>query len=71
MGPVSLVIGHQQKVGFTPTTSMVVLEEKLITVLRIGQPLCCGLGQEPFSSRAVALLNSIDDYVKGYYTWTT
>jgi hypothetical protein len=35
--------------GFTPTTSMVVLGEKLGMDLRIGQLACCELGQEPFS----------------------
>jgi hypothetical protein len=71
MGLIGLVAGHQQKVGFAPTTSMVVLGEKLGTDLRIGQPSCYGLGQEPFFSGAVALLNSVDDYVKGFYALTT
>jgi hypothetical protein len=70
MGPVSLVAGHQQKVGFAPTASMVVLGEKLGTDPRIGQPSCCGLGREPIFLGAVALLNSIDDYVKGCYALT-
>jgi hypothetical protein len=55
---------------FTPTASMVGLGEKLGTDPRIGQPSCCGLGQEPFFSRAVALSIVIDDFVKGCYTWT-
>jgi hypothetical protein len=71
MGPVSLIAGHQQKVGFTPTASMVVLGEKLGMNPRIDQPSCCGLGQEPFFSGAVALLNSVDDYAKGCYELTT
>jgi hypothetical protein len=29
------------------------------------------LYREPFFSGAVALLNSVDDYVKGWYMWTT
>jgi hypothetical protein len=57
-------------IGFAPTTSMVVLGEKLGTDLRIDQSACCGLCQEPFFSGAVALLNSIDDYVKGCYALT-
>jgi hypothetical protein len=50
---------------------MAVLEEKLCTDSRIGQLMCCGLCQESFFSRAVVLLNSIDDYVKGRYALTT
>jgi hypothetical protein len=61
MGPVSLVAGCQRKVGFAPTASMVVLGEKLNTDLRIGQPLCCELGREPFFLGAVTLLNSVND----------
>jgi hypothetical protein len=71
MGPVSLIAGRQQNVGFTPTASMVVLGEKLGMNPRIDQLSCCGLGQEPFFSGAVALLNSVDDYVKGCYELTT
>jgi hypothetical protein len=33
----------------------------------MSQPVCCGLGQEPFFSGAVSLLNSVDDYVKGWH----
>jgi hypothetical protein len=48
MGPTILVAGRQQKVGFAPTASMVGLGEKLGTDPWIGQPSCCGFGQEPF-----------------------
>jgi hypothetical protein len=51
--------------GFTPTTSMVVLGEKLGMDLWIGQLACCGLGQEPFFSGAVALFIAVDDFAKG------
>jgi hypothetical protein len=54
-----------------PTASLVGSGEKLGTDLWIGQPACCGLCEEPLFSEAVALLNSIDDYVKGCYTWIT
>jgi hypothetical protein len=57
--------------GFAPTTSLVGLAEKLGTDPQIGQPACFGLCREPFFSRVVALLNFVDDYVKGYYMWTT
>jgi hypothetical protein len=70
MGPISLVVGRQQKIGFAPTTSIAILGEKLGTDPRIGQPACWGLSREPFFSRAVALLNSIDDYAKGCYVLT-
>jgi hypothetical protein len=70
MGLVSLVVGHQQMIDFASTSSMVVLGEKLGTDPRIGQPMCCGLCREPFFSGALALLNSIDDYTKGYYALT-
>jgi hypothetical protein len=70
MGPVSLVVGHQQRVDFAPTTSMVGLEEKLDTDPWIDQPSYDGLGREPFFSGAVALLNSVDDYVKCCYMST-
>jgi hypothetical protein len=71
MGLISPVAGHQRKVGFAPIASMVALWEKLGMDLQIGQPSCCGLGQEPFFSGAEALLNSVDDYAKGCYTGTT
>jgi hypothetical protein len=67
MGPVSLVVGRQHKVGFAPTASMAILGEKLGTYPRIGQSVCSGLCREHFFSGAVSLLNSIDDYVKGCY----
>jgi hypothetical protein len=50
---------------------MIVLEEKLGTDTWIGQLACCGLCREPFFSRAMALLNSVDDYTKGCYVLTT
>jgi hypothetical protein len=56
------------KGGFTPTTSMVVLGEKLGTDPQIGQPSCCELGREPFFSEAVALSIAVDDFMKGCYT---
>jgi hypothetical protein len=46
MGPVSLVVSRQQKVGFAPTASLVGLWEKLDTDPWIGQPSCYGLCQE-------------------------
>jgi hypothetical protein len=58
------------EVGFAPTTSMVVLREKLGTKPQIGQSSCCDLSREPFFSGAVALLNSIDDYTKDCYALT-
>jgi hypothetical protein len=36
----------------------------------ISQPMCCRSGWKPFFSGAVALLNSVDDYVKDCYTRT-
>jgi hypothetical protein len=50
---------------FTPTTSMAVLGDKLGTNPWIGQPMCCGLGREPFFSGAVALSIAVDDFTKG------
>jgi hypothetical protein len=70
MGPISLVAGRQQNVAFAPTASMVGWREKLCMDLWIGQPSCYELGQEPFFWGAVALLNSVDDYVKGWYVLT-
>jgi hypothetical protein len=70
MVPLSLVAGHQQKIGFAPTTSMAVSGEKLGTDPRISQLTYCGLCWETFFSGAVALPNSIDDYVKGCYALT-
>jgi hypothetical protein len=57
--------------GFAPIASLVGSEEKLGTDPWINQPACCELYREPFFSGAVALLNSVDDYVKGWYMWTT
>jgi hypothetical protein len=54
-----------------PTASLAVLGEKLGTDPHTGQPVCCGLGWEPFFSRAVDLFKSIDNDVKGCYVWTT
>jgi hypothetical protein len=45
--------------------------EKLGMDPQIGQPLCCGLCQEPLFSGAVALSIAVDDFVKGCYTRTT
>jgi hypothetical protein len=70
MGPVSLVAGRQQKVGFAPTTSLVGSGEKLDMDPWISQPLCCELCRELFFSGAVTLLNSVDDYTKGCYALT-
>jgi hypothetical protein len=70
IGPISLVAGHQQMIGFAPTASIAVPGEKLGTNLWIGQPTCCDLCREPFFSGAVALLNSVDNYVKGCYALT-
>jgi hypothetical protein len=70
MGPVSLIADRQQMIDFASTGSMVVLGEKLSTDPWINQPTCYGLCQEPFFSRAVALPNSVDDYVKGCYALT-
>jgi hypothetical protein len=70
MSPISLVAYRQQKVGFAPTASMAILGEKLGMNPCIGQPACCGLCWEPFFLGAVALLNSVDNYVKGCYTLT-
>jgi hypothetical protein len=43
------------------TASMAVVGEKLGMDPRIGQPVCCGLGREPFFSGAVDLFNSVDN----------
>jgi hypothetical protein len=59
MSPISLVTGRQQKVGFAPTISMVVLGEKLHTDPQIGLLACYGLCREPIFSGAVTLLNSV------------
>jgi hypothetical protein len=56
---------------FFPTVSMVVLGEKLGTDLRISQSTWCGLCWEPFFSGVVALLHSVDDYMKDCYALIT
>jgi hypothetical protein len=43
------MVGSREKLGMDPW---------------IGLPACYGLCREPFFSGAVALLNSVDDYVK-------
>jgi hypothetical protein len=70
MGPVTLVAGCQQMLGFTPTASLVDSGEKLGMDPRIGQLTCCGLCWKPFFSGAVALLNVVDDFTKGHYALT-
>jgi hypothetical protein len=70
MDPVSLLAYHQQMIGFAATASIAVPGEKLGTNAWIGQPVCYGLCQKPFFSGAVALLNSVDDYVKDCYALT-
>jgi hypothetical protein len=65
VGPVSLVAGCQQMLGFDPTASLVGSGEKLGMDPWIDQPVCCGLCREPFFSGAVALLNSVGDSAKG------
>jgi hypothetical protein len=52
---------------FFSTALMTVVGEKLGMKSRIGQPTCCGLGQEPFFSRAVDPFNSVVDFTKGCY----
>jgi hypothetical protein len=64
MGPVNLVAGCQEILGFTSTASLIGSREKLDTDPRIDQPVCCGLCRDPFFSGAVALLNSVGDCVK-------
>jgi hypothetical protein len=57
--------------GFTPTASMAGSGEKLGTDMWISQSSCYGLCREPFFSGVVALFITVDDFTKGYYTWTT
>jgi hypothetical protein len=71
MWPVSLVVGHQHMIGFTPTASIAISGEKLGMDPQIGQPTCCELCREPFFLGGVALLNSVYDYMKGFYALTT
>jgi hypothetical protein len=37
--------------------------------MRTSQSAYCGLGHEPFLSRAVALIKSVDDYMKDCHIW--
>jgi hypothetical protein len=53
-----------------PTASLAILGEKLGTDPQTDQPVCCGLGQEPFFSGAVDLFKSVDHYVKDCYALT-
>jgi hypothetical protein len=71
MGPVSLVVCHQQRVALPPTISLAGSGEKLGMNPQIGQPSYCGLCREPFFSGAVALSIAVDDGAKGCYMWTT
>jgi hypothetical protein len=71
MGPVSLVAYRQQMLGFAPTASMIGSGGKLGTDPWIDQSACCGLCRESLFSGAVVWLNSIDNYTKGCYMWTT
>jgi hypothetical protein len=48
-----------------PPASLAGSGEKLGTDLRIGQPLCCGLCQEPFFSGAVGSVQICQRLVKG------
>jgi hypothetical protein len=66
MGPVSLVVECQQKLNFSPA-SLAIMGEKLGMDLRIGQPACCGLCQEPLFSGIVDLFKSVDNCMKGCY----
>jgi hypothetical protein len=63
MGPVSLVVSRQQKAGFAPTASLIGSGVKLGTDPRISQSAYYGLCRKLFSLGAMALLNSVDDYV--------
>jgi hypothetical protein len=44
--------------------------DKLGTDTRTDQLVCCGLGWKLFFLGALVLFKSIDDYVKGFYTFT-
>jgi hypothetical protein len=70
MGPVSLVVGCQQKFNVSPTAPLVVVGENLGTDPRIGWPTYCRLYREPFFSGAIDLLKYVDDCMKGCYMWT-
>jgi hypothetical protein len=67
MGPVSLVAVVNRCLALPPLRYWLAWGEKLGTDPRIGQPACYGLCRESFFSRAAALLDSVDDYVKGCY----
>jgi hypothetical protein len=64
MSPVNWYSLLQIDAWLFPTTSMVVVGEKLGTNPRIDQPSCYRLGQKPFFLRAMDLFNSIDDLWK-------
>jgi hypothetical protein len=55
--------------GFTPTTSMAILGEKLSMDPRISL-VCCGLCREAFFSGVVVLSIIVDDFAKGWYVLT-
>jgi hypothetical protein len=71
MGLVSLVATVNRCLALPPLLHWLAWGEKLGMDPQIGQPACYGLCQEPFFSGAVALLDSVDDYVKGCYMWST
>jgi hypothetical protein len=52
MGPISLVVCHQQMLGFAPTASRLARERNWV---QIGQPACYELCWESFFSGAAAL----------------
>jgi hypothetical protein len=66
----SIPCDHAQHPPELPQCSPATPHRRPSTDLWIGQPVCWGLCQEPFFSGAVALLNSVDDSVKGCYMWT-
>jgi hypothetical protein len=77
MGPVSLVAGCQQMLGFAPTASLVDSGEKLSTNPQIGQPVCYGVCQEqwPWSTlltttRKVAICGPCEIRMICYHTRT-
>jgi hypothetical protein len=61
MGPVSLVVGCQQELDFSPLLFGCCGREA-----RYGPA-----DREPFFSGVVDLFKSVDDYMKGCYMWTT
>jgi hypothetical protein len=70
MSLVNLVASCQQKLVFSPTALLAVMGDKLGTDTRTDQLVCCGLGWKLFFLGALVLFKSIDDYVKGCYTFT-